>query len=114
MVWAGLQAYLLPKLKLFTNDNVKVNSIDELFDLLAKDETEPEKYNKQQQQPLRKSSCPGRNKSNFWPSISETKYVPKNPSKPNHPVKSSRGGRKDLPLSQCLSGEVNALQKANG
>jgi hypothetical protein len=43
MVWAGLKAALLPKLKLFTKENGKFNSIDELFDRVADVETEPEK-----------------------------------------------------------------------
>ena len=51
MVWAGLKADLLPKLKPFTKANGKFNSIDELFDRAADVETEPEEYDKQRQKP---------------------------------------------------------------
>jgi len=51
MVWAGLKADLLPKLKPFTKANWKFNTIDELFDCAADVETELEKYDKQQQMP---------------------------------------------------------------
>jgi hypothetical protein len=42
MVRAGLKANLLPKLKPFTKENGKFNSIDELFDRAAVVTTEPE------------------------------------------------------------------------
>jgi len=113
MVWAGLKADLLPRLKPFTKANGKFNSIDELFDRAADVETEPEKYDKQQQKPPGESSRPGGKKRNFRPSISETKDVPKNPSKPDKSDKSSGGG-KDLPLSPWVNGEVYASRKANG
>jgi len=111
MVWAGLKANLLPKLKPFTKENGKFNSIDELFDRAADVETELEKYDKQQQKPPGESSRPGGKKRNFRPSISETKDVPKNPSKPD---KSSGGGGKGLPPSPWVTGEVYASRKANG
>jgi hypothetical protein len=47
MVWAGLKADLLPRLKQLTKANGKLNSIDEHFDRAADVETEPEKYDKQ-------------------------------------------------------------------
>jgi hypothetical protein len=113
MVWAGLKADLLPRLKPFTKANRKFNSIDELFDRAADVETEPEKYDKQQQKPPGESSRPGGKKRNFRPSISETKDVPKNPSKPDKSDKSSGGG-KDLLPSPWVHGEVYASRKANG
>ena len=113
MVWAGLKADLLPKLKPFTKENGNFNSIVELVDRAADVETEPEKYDKQQQKPPGESSCPGRKKRNFRPSISETQDVPMNPSKPDKPDKSSGGGVKDLPPSPWVTGEVYASRKAN-
>jgi len=83
MVWEGLKAYYLPKLKPFSKANRKFNSIDELLDRAADVETEPEKYDKQQQKPPGESSLPGSKKCNFRQSISETKDVPKYPSKPD-------------------------------
>jgi len=114
MVWAGLKADLLPKLKPFTKENGKFNSIDELFEPAADVETEPEKYNKQQQQTPGESSRLGGKKRNFRRSISETKDLPKNPAKPDKPDKPSRGGGRDLPLSPWVTGEVYASRKANG
>ena len=114
MVWAGLMANLLPKLKPFTKENGKFNSIEEHFDRAADVETEPEKYDKQQQNPPGESSLPGRKKYNFRPSISEMQDVPKNPSNPYQPDKSSGGGRKGLPPSPWVTGIVYASRKANG
>jgi len=112
MVWVGLKADLLTKLKPFTKVNGKFNSIDELFDRVADSETEPEKYDKQQQQPPGESSPPGGRKRNFRPSISEMKDVPKDTFKPNKSDKSS--GRKELPPSPWVTGEIYASRKANG
>jgi len=109
-----LKADLLPKLKPFTKENEKFNSIDELFDRAADVETEPEQYDKQQQKPAGESSRPGGKKRNFRPSISETKDVPKHPSKPDKTGKSSGGGGTDLPPSPWVPGEVYASGKANG
>jgi hypothetical protein len=92
MVWAGLKAELLPKLKPFTKADGKFNSIDKLFDQAADVETEPEKYDKLQQKPPGESPHPGGRKRNFRPSISEMKDVPKNPSKPDK-FDTSSGGR---------------------
>jgi hypothetical protein len=86
-VRAGLKADLLPKLKPFTKENGKFNSIDELFDRAADVKTEPEKHHNRQQKPPAKSSRPGGKKRNFWPSISKTKDLPKNPSEPDKPDK---------------------------
>jgi len=94
--------------------NGNFNSIDELFDRAADVQTEPEKYNKQQQKPLGQSSRPGGKKGSFRPSMSETKDVPKNPSKPNKPNKSSGGGGKDLPPSPWVTGELCPSRQANG
>ena len=52
MVWAGLKADLLPKLKPFMKANGKINSIDDLLPRAADVETQPENYDKQQQKPL--------------------------------------------------------------
>ena len=113
MVWAGFLAGLLPRLKPFTKANWKLNSIDELFDQAADVETEPEKCDKQWRKPLGESSRPGSKKRDFRPSISETKEVPKNPSKPDKSDELSGGG-KDLPPSLWVNGEVYASRKANG
>jgi len=113
MVWAGLKADLQPKLKPFTKANRKFNSIEELFDRAADVETEPEKYDMQQQKPQSESSRPGGKKRNFRPSISEMKDVPKNPSKPDKSDKLSGGG-KDLPPSPWVNGEIYASRNANG
>jgi hypothetical protein len=114
MVWAGLKADVLPTPKPFTKENGKFNSIDELCDRAADVETEPEKYDKQQQKPPGESSRLRRKKRNFRPSISEMKDVPKNPSKPDKPHESSGCGGTDLPPSPWVTGEVYASWKANG
>ena len=112
MIWAGLRANLLPKLKPLTKANGKFNSIDEHFDRAADVENEPEKYDKQQQKPPGESSRPGGRKHNFQPSISKTKDEPRNPSKPDKSDKPSGG--KDLPTSLWVTGEVYISRIANG
>ena len=59
MVWAGLKADQLPRVKPFTQENGKFNPTDEPFDRAADVETEPKKYNKQQQKSPGESSHPG-------------------------------------------------------
>ena len=112
MVWAESKANLLTKLKPFTKANGKFNSFDELFDRAADVETEPEKYDKQQQMPPSESSAPGGKKRNIHPSISETKNLPKNPSKANQSNPSSCGRNGQLP-SPWVKSEVYASRTAN-
>jgi len=112
MGWGGLKADSLPKLKPFTNADGKFNSIDELFDRAADVETELERDDKLQQTPPGESSRPGGRKLNFRPSIPEMKNVPKNLSKPDKSDKPS--GRKDLPPSPWVTGDVYSSRKANG
>jgi len=102
IIWVGLNANLLPNLKLFTEANRKLNSIDDHLDRAADVETEPEKYDKQQQKPLGESSGPGSRKPNYRPTFSEMKDIPKNPSKPDKCEKLSSSG-KDLPPSPCVT-----------
>jgi hypothetical protein len=112
VVGARLKADLPPKLKPSTKANGKFNSIVEHFDCAADVETEPQNYDKQQQKPPGKSSRPGSKNLKFPPSISETKHIPQNASKPEKSGKSSWGG-KDLPPSQWVHREVYASRTAN-
>jgi len=108
MVWAGLKADLLPKLALSTHENGKLHSIDKLFDQVAHVETQPEKYDKQQQKPPGESSPVGGKKCKFWPSIPETKEVPINASKTDKPAKLSGSYGKDQLPSPWVTVEVYA------
>jgi len=108
----GFKVQLLPKLKPFSTANGSFNSIDEHLVRGADIETDPEMDHMQQQKPPGKSSCPDGRRRKFQSSISETKDVPKNTSKPDYFDKSVSGG-KDLSLSQLVTGEVYASRKAN-
>jgi hypothetical protein len=46
MIWSGLKEYLLPKIKPFTDESGRFNTIDELFDR-AVDVESPPKADKQ-------------------------------------------------------------------
>ena len=48
LIWAGLKLYLQPKLRPFTKDNGRFDSIHELFDTVADIETPRRNYYKQQ------------------------------------------------------------------
>jgi len=113
LVWAGLKADRLPKLKPFTKENRKFNFIEELFDRAADVETELEKYNKLRQKPPGESSRPGGEKLNFRPSIAGRKDVPMIPSKPDKPDNSSGSGGMDLRPSPWVPRAVYSSRKAN-
>jgi hypothetical protein len=99
MVWAGLKADLLAKVRPLRKAIGKFNSVDKLLDRVADVESKLHTYDKQQQKPAGESSRPGGKKRNFRPSISATEDIPNYPSKLDE-SNSSSGGRKHLPQSR--------------
>jgi hypothetical protein len=91
------------------------DSIDERFDRAADVETKPQKYDKsQQQRQYGETSYKGSRKCGYGPSISESKYAPKEAPKPYKAKPGGGGKRSDLPPAPWVSSKVYEKRKASG
>jgi len=113
MVWSGLKEYLVPKIKPFTDESGRFNTIDELFDR-AEDVESPPKADKQHQQQHQQTQPGDSKKGNFRPSIPKpTETTQTNPGNSGHPNKSGGGNRANLSPAPWLTKEAYEKRRVN-
>jgi hypothetical protein len=113
MVWSGLNEYLLPKIKPFTEESRRFNTINKLFDR-AVDVKSPPTADKQHQVQHQQKQPRDSKKRNFRPSISEpTETTQTNPGNSGYPNKSGGGNRANLSPAPWLTKEAYEKRRVN-